>query len=502
MAKQYKNVYTILDKVKKGEIRSYYKDDDGLFGKIDFYKKPDLIKPHMHWLDEDRLNAIMDHHIGLHGNTDKSVPEAYEKCIKIAMSEGKNPPNYENFSAKLRENYRKFPKHIIKDIFKMYYNPMEKLEFEERTEKNHAKFKFLESANNPVAKVMSQGSSLKSAIFARNILTNYLVRMTMLDFTDPEESKKLNNALDGKSEFDNEGLENALNDVLNSKQAKDSMEKAIQEASDLCKNMDNAMDKDIQDAMFKNANKEDSDGTAGQITPDYVNIVSQKLQEVKISLNSVKDKLKKLLDKSISYFSARKEVVYEDLFNSDNISGLEDFELLHPKLRKIFAEDLQVKNTKFVGKIDVYIDTSGSMSSDCGIKNIHGLDISRIDFAKSMVAKLSEINMLNDVYLFDTRVKKSKKDPISIAMISDGGGTNINNAIRNIEGKGVNAIVITDAEDRCDTYSDKVFFIGLEGSNFTHFSPEVIKSYSEKDQVVIFNGQSIKYVDVHGNVVI
>jgi hypothetical protein len=32
--KQYKNVYTILEKVKKGEIQSqsYYKDKEGLFG--------------------------------------------------------------------------------------------------------------------------------------------------------------------------------------------------------------------------------------------------------------------------------------------------------------------------------------------------------------------------------------------------------------------------------------------------------------------------------------
>ena len=47
--KNYKNVYTILEKVKKGEIKSYYKNDEGgLFGKLNFYKKEDLIKPHMH----------------------------------------------------------------------------------------------------------------------------------------------------------------------------------------------------------------------------------------------------------------------------------------------------------------------------------------------------------------------------------------------------------------------------------------------------------------------
>ena len=40
--KSYKNVYTILEKVKKGEIKSYYKDDEGLFGKINFYKEDNI----------------------------------------------------------------------------------------------------------------------------------------------------------------------------------------------------------------------------------------------------------------------------------------------------------------------------------------------------------------------------------------------------------------------------------------------------------------------------
>jgi hypothetical protein len=44
-SKQYKNVYTILEKVKKGEIQTHYKESQGLFGKLNFYKKADLIKP-------------------------------------------------------------------------------------------------------------------------------------------------------------------------------------------------------------------------------------------------------------------------------------------------------------------------------------------------------------------------------------------------------------------------------------------------------------------------
>jgi hypothetical protein len=68
MAKEYKNVYTILEKVKKGEIDTYYKDRDGLFGRINFYRKPDLIKPHLHYLDESKIENIFDTYMN-----DKSI---------------------------------------------------------------------------------------------------------------------------------------------------------------------------------------------------------------------------------------------------------------------------------------------------------------------------------------------------------------------------------------------------------------------------------------------
>jgi hypothetical protein len=218
-----------------------------------------------------------------------------------------------------------------------------------------------------------------------------------------------------------------------------------------------------------------------------------------MSMGSLKDKIKKLLDKSVSYFSAKKETTYEDLFNSDNMAGLEDFELLHPKLRKIFAEDLQVKSTKSIGKIDIYIDISGSMDSDCGVgKADNNRYVSKIDFCKTFAAKLKSMDMLNDVYVFNNRVKKMKNDIITISMLSTSGGTTIDEAVRSIERNGVNALVITDAEDNCSIYSDKAFFIGVKGAHFGHFNHNTIKEYSDKSQVIVFDGTTIKRVDENG----
>jgi len=173
MSKQYKNVYTILEKVKKGEISSYYKEKDGLFGKINFYRKPDLVKPHLHYIDEDRLDVIIDTFVKDKENIKKSYQD-FSKSTDYKKLDEQNKPNFETYFQNFQENYRKFPAHLGKDIFKMFYNKIDKLEFEERNDKNFSKYKFLEKANNPVGKIMSENSNLKSAIFARNII-NYFI---------------------------------------------------------------------------------------------------------------------------------------------------------------------------------------------------------------------------------------------------------------------------------------------------------------------------------------
>jgi hypothetical protein len=499
--KNYKNVYTILEKVKKGEIETHYKDKEGLFGKINFYKKPDLVKPYLHYIDEWRLENIMDSHM----RDSKIVNEAYTKFSKTTDFKKIDPnkaPNSSDFYTKFQENYKKFPKHMAKDVFKMYYNQIQKLDFEERDEKNHTKFKFLERANNPVGKIMSEHSNLKSAIYARNIMAYFIARMTIMDYVDPNASQDIKNGLNGQSDFDNENVDEAMKDMMDSKQGKSMLDDAIQKAQELCKEMDNVMDDEVQEQLFENANKPGDDGgIAGKLSPDYLRQIASRLENISLSMGSLKEKIKKLLDKSVSYFSSNQTTEYEDLFNSDNVAGLEDYELLHPRLRKIFAEDLQVKNTKKVGKIDIYIDISGSMSSYCGVRNKDGNTISKIDFCKAFAAKLKAMDMLNDVYTFDNRVKKRKNDLISISMMDCGGGTTIDNAIQSIEKNGVNALVITDAEDSCSIYSDKAFFIGVEGARFNYFNAEIIKEYAEKGQALVFDGESINKVDEKGYII-
>lgn len=492
---EYKNVYTILEKVKKGEIKSHYKDQDGLFGKINFYKKADLVKPHLHYIDDERISNIMEAYI-----KDQSIVKTFFDRMSKTAEFGKIPtgqkPDLAAFTAKFQENFKKIPKHLANDIFKMYYYRMEQLSFAERDEKNHVKFKFLEKANNPVGKIMSETSNLKSVIFTRSTIGYFLSRITQLEYLDEEKSNQLMNGMNGDGGSEDE-MDDIMKEMMDSKPGQKQLDDVMQDAQNLCKQMDNNLDDDTQESMYEAT----SNGReAGKISPSYIKDITYRLESINMSMGAMKEKIKKLMDKSKSYFSSKKVTTYEDLFNTDNMAGMEDYELLHPKLRKMFLEDITVKNTKSIGKIDIYIDISTSMDATCGVRNSKGQTIDKLEFCKAFAAKMKALDVLNNVYLFNTRVRDSKNDLISIATINTSGGTTINEAVRSINKEGRNAIVITDAEDSCSIYSDKAFFIGVNGARFSSFAGSTIREYSNRGQVVVFDGTTIKSVNDKGHV--
>jgi uncharacterized protein with von Willebrand factor type A (vWA) domain len=323
----------------------------------------------------------------------------------------------------------------------------------------------------------------------------YAMRMTAMDYIDPNASDQFGAGMDG--EGDAGDMEDLMKKMFDSGQGKKDLDQAMDEAQQTCKGIDEIIDKETQEQMFDQANGFNGND-AGSISPEYIRQIAENLQRVRISLGSMKEKIKKLMDRSVSYFSAKKETIYEDLFNSDNLANLDEYVLLHPQLRKFFLEDIVIKDTKSIGKIDVYLDVSGSMSEGCGVKNDEGKTISKLDFAKAFTVKLQEMGILNDVYVFNNSVKKYRSDAVSIAMLDSDGGTTISNAVKSIENKDSNALIITDAEDGCHLYSEKAFFIGIKGARFHHFSSEIIKQYSENGQVVVFDGTRISNVDIHG----
>jgi len=493
--KQYKNVYTILEKVKKGEIQSYYKDKEGLFSRVNFYKKKDLIKPYLHYLDDKSLNTIVKTYIN-----DVEISNDYLKNSKIPV---KFNPN--EFHKKVGDVYRSFPDNLEKDVFKMFYNKIDNIEFEDRTDRNKVQYKFIEKSNNPVSKIMSETSNLKSAIFTREIISQYAMKLAYLSFTDKEEFEKTMNDLKGDTDNPNsqQTIENNFNKMIDSTGGQQTIDQALKRASDLCKKLDDSMPEETQEKIFDDINKDKSIVSAGNLTANRLNHIVDNILSIKMSVDGIKNVLKKLLDRSVNQFSAKPKPIYEDLFNSDNISNLDDYLALHPKLRKFMAEDILIKDNKYQGKINIYIDTSGSMGDSSGItnpKNKHG--ISKIEFAKSFVAEMMNQNLLNNIYLFDSTVRSLKPDLISLSMVTPGGGTRIDCVIDHINRVSkCNSIVLTDAEDHCTIYDDRAFFIGIKGARFNYFKQDILDQYVDNQQLIVFDGKKILNVNKKGHAV-
>lgn len=223
-----------------------------------------------------------------------------------------------------------------------------------------------------------------------------------------------------------------------------------------------------------------------KIDSNYLNYIEKELRSIEMNIGDVKNNIKKLLDRSLSYFGGDEVTLYENFLDHPIIDRMQEMELLHPMLRKISLDDISVKETLRKNKINIYIDNSGSMDEHCGYRGL-----SKQTFSKALAVKLKELKLLDEVYTFREDVIYQGKDLIDIMAIQPNGGTSISNAVMHAEKNGRNAIIITDAEDSCHVYSDKVFFIGVRGARFSSFKEEVLKKYKDKEQIIIFTGTEV-----------
>ena len=146
--------------------------------------------------------------------------------------------------------------------------------------------------------------------------------------------------------------------------------------------------------------------------------------------------------------------------------------------------DLSVTERRYIGKYDLYVDCSGSMSAGCGgdLGNVP-----RIDLAKSLAMQMKELGILGDLYEFEGSPKKIMNTDMSILMMAARGGTDIEKVIKNILQTGNNSVVLSDGESSVSSYTHKAFFIGI-GTDFHYF-----KSYAGPGQKFVEEGQCVHY---------
>jgi len=488
----YKSYYSrYVDSIDSDD--TYYSSSSykrpSLFDRVKFYEKPDLIKPTLHYIDEMKIDRIVEQSLDPNDATTQWCYDSLKSSAKF--------DSIQSYCKKMKSIYERFPKHIIYDIFKLYYNTMDKMEFADRTVKNKPRYKILEVSNNPINKIMTHGSNLKSAVFTKNIMLFLLSQFAQKDAEESRSFEKFKKILEDRPNRNKEqsaDLEDKLNNMLAAPDSKELLEKLMESAASVCTNLDQNTDQEIQDSVFNGSNN--SGIGISNLTENGMKELSSRINAVKIQTDELKKKVKHLVDRSMSQFDAKTTVEYEDFINASDVSNLDEYGLLHPNIRSLFIEDILIPKKKTMGKVDIYVDVSGSMNDNCGVSDGKGGYLTKMQFSKVILSKLYEMEIIRDFYLFDTSVEKRKTTFLNICLFNGNGGTCIDTCVSHVMNVSkINSIIITDAEDRCSIYSDKVFFLGLKGARFDSFNKHVYRKYGDGKQMVIFDGKKVKEIN-------
>jgi hypothetical protein len=531
MAKKIK-ADTLLRKIQKGNSNIEVSKAGGRtpsfsfneHGGIQMFKKREIVQPYLHPIDSHLIN------------------EQVAKTVKSTLK---------NIDPDIEKNYDKLlPRHLVNDLYSLYYNQSNKLKFEGLDKTNQIKFDILDSINNSLIKIVSNDSNIGSYVYTEAI-SNFLYKKFMS--MPPEQRKKLEEALDncnqgqqpgggqpqgngngsgsgkgksqdnsnnvppgeGRPEEDQDssgrqdssgnekgqrntdtsargGANNShgnnsekdmsqeaadkidqdlkkMVDMLNSKQSQKELEQAFKQAEEkLDKLRDIGVDIENDDDIPEEEKRE--------IISNLNNLdsIRASLRNLSVSKDKIMKAVNKILNGTTNYFSQKCIQTDVELFEADQLLDINGIELLHPFFRNSRLLDLSVTERKYIGKFDLYVDCSGSMSSGChhtgDLKNV-----ARIDLAKSLAMQMRELGILGELYEFEDRPKKIMNTDMSILMMDARGGTNLETVMKNIVKNGNNAVVLSDGESHIDTYSHKALFIGV-GTDFNYF-----KSYGDED---------------------
>lgn len=527
---------TLLRKIQKGsnklgKSRYNFNIEDG---KIQVFKRREIIKPYMYSQDSTIVNSSIREAIN-QANSGKMHPTEIEKEMK-----------------------RILPTHLINDLYSLYYNNSTKLQFESLDNTNNVKFKILDSINNSLIKIITNDSHISSYVFTEEIGKYLYAKFSKMSEEDKEKlAKALENCNQGdgegngqskssgngdeegdedgkgqgsgngegedsdgegqkemgydrqdskgneknqklrdsktgkannsfgnnsKKDFSQEALDKMIEQLLNSKQSKSELETAFKQAEE-------KLDKLKEIGVDIENTNELPEEEKNEIIRNLNNIDNLKTQlsYLKVSKEKVLKAVQKILNNTSNYFTARCITKDVELFEAEELLDINGLELLHPIFQNSRLLDLNITERRYIGKFDLYVDCSGSMSSGCGgdLSSVR-----RIDLAKALAMQMKQMGILGDLYEFEDKPRKIQNTDISILMMDARGGTNIETVLQNVARNGNNSVILTDGESSVSSYTHKALFIGV-GCNFSYFKRDggCGQKLVENDQCIVYNGK-------------
>lgn len=581
MAKAYKSMSTILERVKTGKIDNVVKTNK--FSNITYFKKNEIIEPYLHSIDTEILRQNLYHFVSYQMENNKVFDKIHNKINKKSIATTGYDISKNKLWTEMRDVYIDFPKEILYDVFNQFNTNSYKLKYKDRTLGNKNRFKFIDKANDSVLKIITNNSNIRSLVFTQNILQYYLSLLVELKIDNPEDYENLMNDLKKKDDNSNDksqtqpsnsnqksDVDDSADDGNDNNNGNNNDNKADIISQPVDNQQDNTTNQSVSivpndsqelnqhDVDEDNSPKQNNTSGAGknsgnqkQISPEellnrmlipteenkklFDDVVEQAkenidfiekvmsedeikkhwdtknpekfnaeslrkvqntLKTIELNSDSLKPYIKKIVDKSFSYFESKTTDVYDEFLNNPEISEILGFEYFHPKFKNLMLEDIQIREPQKVGKINVYLDVSGSMSSSAGIKDT---PMDKLTFSKALLLKLKKMDVINEIYTFNTKLKKlNDVDVSNVLTIDTSGGTSLDLVVCDIIEKDKPSIVITDADDSIRYYSEKAFILGVAGASFHRISKHALEKYYANNQLIVFNGDDVKKVNEKG----
>lgn len=424
------------------------------------------------------------------------------------------------------------PQHVIEDVYSMYVNG----EFKRTdvTSSNNIKQKIIDKVYNSLTKTVTKDS----ALFAQMVTNELALYMQKVQRVIQEEQKKqqqqndpnggdgpagdcpLGSGMDqnlppedgfdgngddpnsdpGDKDRQSDGDENgqAAGDGTEQKGPGDLSDEAIDKIID---DHEKDLDKALKDASDKMEDLENKIGKENlqdlaNSEPDFMENmenIKDALKRVAINKQSIKEVLVKILNESNNYFSKNFDTVEESLFEAEELEDLFGLEYLHPVFKN--AEIMSAGNAtkRYKGKIDLYLDCSGSMDSS---RNFAGTSIRMIDLVKGIAMVLYRMDMIEKLYFFDSNIYEIENiNEYTILAFDQSGGTNFNRVVEQCIDNKRNSVVITDGQDSVEQYVPNVFWVGVAGTTFGgggyHYGGGgAFEKYRERRQCVTYDHDS------------
>jgi vacuolar-type H+-ATPase subunit E/Vma4 len=401
-------------------------------------------------------------------------------------------------------------KELINDVYSLYVN--DGIKRRPSNGDNEIRHKVLDKVYDSLTKIVTVDSPLYTQILTRELA----LALQIVDDEIEDEKQKQGVGSGDEGDGEGKGLDSSMgsdgedgddsddkgNDhdsgTKASKDSRSSNRKSLEEIVD--KALDNSSDK-IEEAK-NNADskiKELESQLGKEAMKDLMNNdpeflekiehLKSALRNVSINKESIRKVMDKILNESMNYFSSKFKRVEESLFDSEELEDLFGLEFLHPIFKNAELMSAGNETRIYKGKMDLYLDCSGSMDSH---STFEGHNLRMIDLAKGIAMVLYRMNLIENLYFFDGGLYKiDNVNEITILSFSESGGTNFNKVVNKIKENGNNSVIITDGYDGCKEYTKQAFWIGIGGTTFSR--NDKFKDYRENNQCVSYNPSSSKF---------